>query len=175
MGKILIMIIVSITIIIILIIFGFWLIIKFGMKPYVHKNVSQNDLKKYLKTLLYRGYDKGFMCIDLPGRKGIFLQLNKYIQENDTGIQLCFPLANWSKTYYNDIKKVLIKQSIPFSIEKKETDNVPVFLIVDFDKDLEMAYRVVKMILQEIFKIGENTLVNLYFENISPREEKVGF
>lgn len=52
--EILLMIITFIAVVAIVIIFSLWLIITLAMKPYLHKNIPQDDLKKYLETLLYK-------------------------------------------------------------------------------------------------------------------------
>jgi hypothetical protein len=156
-------------IIIVLALSLFWV---YGKKPYMHKNIALDDLKSFLEVLLFRGYDGGFISICIPDREE-FLQFSKYIiSENSIGLQLDFPLAKWSKHYYDSLKKLLIDQGIKFETQTTSKEEIPEFLVVDIKQDLDFAQVLIKQIIQSIYKLN-NVKVNLHFENVSPRNEKI--
>ena len=158
----------------ILIIVGYFIWRK-GSKPYKHKSIPQNDLKRFFEVLLYRGYDRGFLCIEVP-QQDKFLQFSKYINgKKSVGIQFDFPLTEWSREYYELLRKVLIEKGIDFDIQKTEHEGVSEFLVVDLKQDLALALNLTKLILQSIYRLDENQSVDLYFENVSPKDERIGF
>jgi hypothetical protein len=164
------------TILISIIIF-IWAILHFGNKPKIHRKIPQNNLKKYLEVLLNRGYDRSFIIIQVPWDKKFkrFLQYTKYIGDNNVGLEFDYPLAEWSKPYYDKLKSILQKSHIGFEIEKTDQKEVPEFLVIDIKKDLEMASKISILVLQDMYNLGPNDFVELYFYNISPREERIGF
>lgn len=164
---------ISVVIFILLILFWY-----FGKKPAIHKNISQEDLKKYFEVLLYRGYDRGYMIIQVSMDKRFkrFLQVSKYIgDKNKLGLQFDYPLANWSKPYYEKFKSILNKNRIKFEIEKTDQDKIPEFLVIDVEKDLDKAYKISKLALQELYSLSPDDLIKLYFINVSEEDEKIGF
>jgi hypothetical protein len=150
----------------------------FGNKPKIHKNISQDDLVKYLEVLLFRGYNKGFIIIRLPKDKKFkrFLQFRKYIEDKKkVGLQFAYPLSSWSKPYYEKLKAILKERKIKFEIEKTECEEVPEFIIIDLKKDLAMAVLLSRLIINQLYGLKSNDCVELYFENVSEEEEKIGF
>jgi hypothetical protein len=147
----------------------FW---AYGKRPYWHKNIALDDLKRFLELLLFRGYNGGFISICIPDREE-FLQLSKYItRDNSIGLQLDFPLAKWSKHYYDSFKELLIDQGIRFEIQATSDENIPEFIVVDMKQDLDFAQVLIKKIIQNIYKFNV-VKVDLHFQNVSPRDEKI--
>lgn len=154
------------------------IVLYFGKKPKIHRNVSHKDLKKFLEVLLYRGYENGFMVIQVPIDRKFkrFIQFSKYIEDNkNVGLEFHYPLSEWSKSYYKKLKDILIKNQIKFEIETTGDEKIPEFLVIDVKKNLDMADRISKLVFREIYEIGEEVMIELYYHNISPREEKIGF
>ncbi len=156
----------------------FVLIWYFNRKPYVHKNISQSNLKRYLEVLLYRGYDRGFIIIQIPTDKKAkrFLQFAKYIDgEKDVGLRFDYPLIEWSIPYYRKLKEIFEREQIEFEILKTGENDISEFLFVDVKKDLDTAAKISILILQEIYKLKPNDFVELYFWNVSAQDEQIGF
>ena len=109
-----------------------------------------------IDDLLQLGYDTSFLVIEFPySRK--FVQLKKYINsDTDHGIEFMFPKAKWSIKYFDDIETFCITNKIPYSIKKNTYQKHTLdFLYIDFAKDTERAYDIVKRILVEIFGADE--------------------
>ena len=146
-----------------------------GKKPYKHRDISQDHLKQFLEVLLFRGYEGGFLCIEIPDDHR-FLQFSKYVAGKDSvGLQFDFPLAAWSRAYFEPLKRILNEERIKFEIQKTVRKAVPEFLLVDVEQDLELALRLAKLTLQSVYGLDESQHVDLYFENVNPRDEKIGF
>ena len=150
----------------------------FGKKPAIHKNISQANLKKYFEVLLYRGYNGGHMIVQVSRDKKFkrFLQFSKYIgDKKNVGLQFDYPLADWSKPNYEKFKNILNENRIEFDIEKTEQEKVPEFLVVDVKKDLDKADKISKLVLQQLYSLSPDDLIELYFVNVSEEDEKIGF
>lgn len=161
-----------------LILFTWW-----GKRPAEHRlNVAQGDYRRYLETLLYRGYDRGFLIIEAQDRER-FIQFSKYIGgKNKAGLQFDFPRAPWSTEYYDSLEDLVKNgnyeyeiQSIDLSPEQKLEGHVDEFLMVDLSQNLEAAVELARIVLLEIFKLDPTDTVTLSFDNISVSDEKIGF
>jgi hypothetical protein len=158
--------------IVLLLLYVVW---KFLLGPVRYGRTVQDDLSKFFKTLLYRGYDTGFLVIETPDRKR-FLQFRKYIiKRGEVGLQFDFPLAPWSKEYYVALNKILYDREIAYEAKTTTADTVAAFITVDLDQDYEKANELAKIVLLEVFKLRPSDQIKLYFNNINPRDEKVGF
>lgn len=110
-------------------------------------------IEKPIADLLKRGYDGGFLIIDIARTKH-FLQLRKYINKpNEYGIELCFPNTNWSTNYFHQLIDLCRHEKIEHSITKKDGKQSIEFLCIDFAKDAHTAYTFVKRILIEILQV----------------------
>jgi len=148
---------------------------KRAKKPFTHKNISQEALIKFLEILLFRGYDTGRLFITIPKDKR-FLQFSKYIDEGSSvGLRFDFPLAEWSRNYYEPLRTALVKAGFEFNTERTGNDKMPEFTVIDLKQDLKSALALAQLVLQEIYELNRNDRVELYFENVSPKEEKIGF
>jgi hypothetical protein len=154
------------------------IIFYFGNKPKIHKKISQEDLKKFLEVLLYRGYENGFMVIQVPTDRKFkrFIQFSKYIVDNrNVGLEFNYPLSEWSQPYYKKLKDILIENRIKFEIENTGHEKIPEFLVIDVKQNLDMANKISKLVFNDLYEIGKEGMIELYYHNISPREEKIGF
>jgi hypothetical protein len=123
-------------------------------------------IERPISDLLKRGYDGGFLLIDIARTKN-FLQLRKYINKPDEyGIELCFPNASWSSGYFQQLKELCDNEKLKYSItEKKDSSESMEFLCIDFGKDAHTSYKFVKRILIEIFKVDVNVKLFVRLEN----------
>ena len=122
--------------------------------------------------VLYKsGYNGGFIMIEAP-IDGHFIQLSKYIKsKGKMGLQLDFPLADWSRTLFPKLISLLEDNAIPFIREKTSTETVPEFLTVDFNRDVSVAAKVIVLILKEVFALDDTKKISLYYNNVSVRDE----
>lgn len=171
--------IVGVTVFIAVLIFLNW----WGKRPLKYRlNVAQGDYRKYLEVLLYRGYDLGFMIIEAQDRER-FIQFSKYIgREKNVGLQCDFPRAPWSERYYDSLKDLLKQRNYECEIQSVEPvpslrveDQVDEFLMIDLNQDLDASVALVRLVLLEIFKLDPSDTVTLWFDNVSVRDEKIGF
>jgi len=147
----------------------------YGKRPYRHKRAAADDLGKLFKVLLYRGYDGGLMFIEAPGRKR-FLQFRKYIKsKSNVGIEFGFPLAPWSGEYYEKLKESLERREIDYSIAGAGGRVTTEFLLIDLQQDVGKGVEVARLILGEVFGLMPEETISLYYVNVSPREERIGF
>jgi hypothetical protein len=160
---------------------GSYLLLKIGQRPARHKVPASGDFTKFLRTILHRGYNGGFMMIE-TAKKEPFLQISKYIRsKGDVGLSLDFPQAPWSEVYFEKLKRELDKLAWLYEIEptnptQTEVPNlVSSFLTLDLEQDLQRANELVKLCLLKIFGLPEQELVTVFFINASLVDEKIGF
>ena len=162
-------IIIGVSILIFFIVF-----IKILSKPIkFKKKLNDVDLKPAILALYNRGFDGGVLTLWIPKRKE-FLQFSKYIGRKNAGIQMDYPLAEWSKSYYDSLKKILNENNIDFDIETTKTKSVPQFIVVDFKDDLEKVFDTIILIMDRLYGLSIDNEIIITIENISPIEEKIG-
>ncbi len=162
----------SLAVIVILIVVGAVLYV-LARRPYCHKNVMLSDIRVYLEALLKRGYEGGFIVISEVGSKR-FIQFEKYIRgKGNIGLQLSFPRAHWSDSYFQALKSVLAGQNIRFEIQRVDADSVAEFLEVDCHSDLGLAVRLVDIIARQVFQMKDAALFEIRFTNVSARDELI--
>jgi hypothetical protein len=162
-----------VIIIFVLIAIAFTSLLYFGKKHYKHKNVSQKDLARYLEALLERGLNGGFLVIEVPNNK-LFIQFSKYfIKNGQAGLQFDFPMAPWSEKYFEQLKRELLKMNLDFSIVSASGVKSRKFIAVDLKRDINSAASFATFVLQSIFGLTKEQTLTLYFENISPKDEKI--
>jgi len=148
---------------------------KRAKKPFMHKNISQQDLGTFLEVLLFRGYDRGRLFIRIPNDIR-FLQFSKYIdKDSSVGLHFDFPLAEWSTNYYGPLKIALANAGFLFDIKPTGDGRIPEFIVVELKQNSKSALTLALLVLQDIYGLNENDPIELYFENVSPKDEKIGF
>ena len=136
--------------------------------------MSQADLPIYLKTLLYRGYDRGFLVIR-PRRGSEFIQFSKRIDDSAVRLQFAFPRAPWSESHYGRLPDLLREAGFDFERLTVRNGATSEFLIVDLHQDYERAARLAKLCLGELFHCPEREVLRLYFRNVSALDKRIGF
>jgi len=122
-------------------------------------------IERPIFDLLKRGYDGGFLLIDIARSKH-FLQLRKYINKPDEyGIELCFPNASWSSGYFQKLKELCEHEKIKYTIADKEDSESIEFLCIDFGKDAHASYKFVKKIMIDMFKVDKDAKLFVRLEN----------
>jgi hypothetical protein len=163
-------IIIAIILVILYILLGY-----FGHYPYRHRKISQNDLGRFINALLKRGDNGSFMKIQVQKDKKPkrIVQISLYGDKvKDQGMQLDFPLAEWSKPYYEKLKEVMTTNNIPFEIEKTDEVGVPEFLVIDIKKGLKRAEKITKLILQDVYELSPDDTVEIYLVNVREINER---
>ena len=149
-------------------------------KPLKHKiALSDVDFHKILSVFLDRGYNGGLLIIE--AREGeLFIQFLKYIDDDSVGIRSDFPLAPWSKNYFDRLKQALDHRSTKYTVwDVPESDslNNPVtrFLEIDLGQDLDAASELARLTLVDVFNLNPNEILTYSFDGVSPKDEKIGF
>jgi len=152
------------------IVFLFYLLILRGMKGPA-KTIETID--RAINDLLMRGYDGGFLMIDIA-HTSYFLQLQKYINSpGDYGIKFCFPNADWSRVFFQKMIDYTRKNEVEYSImEKSETGSLE-FFCVDFHKNTHEAHNFVKNILLNVFKVNEKVKLFVRLENATTEDKLI--
>lgn len=149
-----------------------------GRRPVIHKNIPQEDLIYSLKELYLRGYNGGYIVIQVPTddkKFKRFVQLSKYIvRKGKVGLEFDYPLAEWSKPYYDQLKEILAEEDVTFEIQKTDEEMVTEFLNIDFKKDLEKAAHICRLIFQRLYGLKPDDCVELFYVNVNPKDEWVG-
>ncbi|WP_446011135.1 hypothetical protein [Candidatus Electrothrix sp.] len=127
---------------------------------------SLETVKRPIQDLLVRGYNGGFLIIDVSGTN-YFIQLRKYIiSSNNYGIELSFPKAKWSEQFFRSLTEYCDLSQVKYSISKStEPHNELDFLNIDFGKDTHKAHNFVKTIITEIFGLKEDVELFVRLEN----------
>lgn len=150
----------------------FLLLITMAKRPHYHKNVTLAQIRIHLEALLKRGYDGGFIIIeDMKSDK--FVQFGKYVKEKgNIGLELGFPKAPWSETYYDNFKGFLRSENIRYVTQSVNSKPVTEFIDVDCRTDIDLALRLVKGIFCDVFQIKEPSF-KVRGENISAKDKLI--
>lgn len=134
-----------------------------GMKGPAH---TFETIRRPINDLLTRGYDGGFLIIDVSGKQ-CFLQLRKYVKTSrDYGIELAFPKAKWSDELFDSVIHFCDINNFHYSLSKKESKEDELdFLYIDFGQDISKAHNCVKRIFSEILGVSEKTKLFVRLEN----------
>ena len=83
--------------IVVLLVIGYHVLKYYGSRPRRHKVIARGDFTKFLRALLHRGYDGGYLVVETR-KGGRFVQFRKYIRSRrNVGIRFDFPRAPWSE------------------------------------------------------------------------------
>lgn len=141
---------------------GFWY---YGQKPAVHRRLSDHRMDLLLRTLWHQGYQGGALFI--RGRKQLpFIQVMKYIRPDSAGLQIDFPVANWSTPFQREAETVLSGFGVLSTGGWTEAGNDMQFMTVDFGSDLEKARRCIKE-LAHVLSIRLEEEGRAHFEHVS--------
>ncbi len=130
-----------------------------------------DNLEEPINALLRRGYHGGFLAIHV-GYSRKFVQLRKHITApRDYRIELGFPNAKWSEEYFRKLREYCVKHNIKHDFV--DYGGPLEFLRVDFQRDSHAAYCLVKIILEEIFRVRAGTKFFVRLENASIHDELI--
>ena len=153
-----------------LVLIGLALVIWRAAKGPVH---TSRTLDVPIQDLLRRGYNNGFLIINVHHTKH-FLQLKKYIyKQGDYGIKLSFPNAKWSENLFVKLKNFCKDSAIDYSIGKEAAEEPLEFLHIDFGKDVAKAHSTVVNILLNVFELDDDTKLFVRLENASVDDELI--
>jgi hypothetical protein len=142
----------------------------YGKRPYRYRSVHTRDLQRFFSTLLNRGYQGGLLILETGRNKGDsrFLQFSKYIrEEGPAGLEFGFPLAPWSRPWYDVLRRKLEADGVRFELQSTGRQDTTQFLVVDFASDLTMAQRVAELAVGVVFGEGDPSF-EAHYENVSP-------
>jgi hypothetical protein len=151
-----------------------WLI----KRPFKRKGIPFNEIPKYVEILYFRGYDGGFIIIEIP-KTGQFLQFRKYIiEKGNVGIQFDYPLTPSTKSYYGLVKDLLINIGVHYQVEDidrtyRGKQLVEEFIVIDFGQDFKKAASIAQEIIKSIYQIDTQKTVDISFGRVSARN--IGF
>lgn len=134
-----------------------------AMKGPVH---TLESIRQGISDLLLRGFNDGFLLIDMAGKK-YFLQLRKYVrQSGEYGIELAFPNATWSSPFFKKTIALCDEYEQIYVLEREKMDKSEMeFLYVDFGKDVDRAHCFVKQVFLEVFDVEEDVRLFVRLEN----------
>lgn len=118
------------------------------------ENLGIDQVRFYLAMLLERGRDGSFIIFEeMSGER--FLQFRKNVHGAASSSLGCdFPLASWSRLYYQSIQDMLTAQNKPFDLVIGSGDPVSRFIRVDFRQDVDAACRFVQDVFTHIFQMS---------------------
>lgn len=123
-----------------------------------------DQLEESIRVLLNYGKSDGFLVVKHVSSEK-FVQFAKYITKEKEGIELSFPIADWSKDYKSEFLILLKSMSIEYKIVYGS--NHAVFYDVDLNKNISLAYELMFRIFTEVFKISKGDKFYEELNNIS--------
>ncbi len=148
----------------------FFLLIWRGVKGPSH---TLKTIGGPISDLLKRGYNDGFLIIDISHSK-YFLQLRKYIHSRGNyGIELHFPNVEWSERLFKKLTSFCKRAGIQYTIAEEKADIPIEFLHIDFEKDVFRAHNTIKNIILKVFKLDESVKLFVRLENATVDDELI--
>jgi len=151
----------------------------------------------HMETLLNRGYHRACMVVEAPDAKHPiqltnriaiieppakerYMEFRKNVTEQGVTLQFQFPHAPWSLEYFERLQDLLKQREYRFKVwpvgpKDKFLPDIDQFIVVYLEQDLEHAIILTKLVLLEIFKLNPSDIALVWFADISPSEEKIGF
>ena len=109
------------------------------------------QLKQAITDLDNRGFNHSTLVVDKLFSKR-FVQFRKIVDEGGSNIQLSFPNAKWSETYFLQIVSLAESEKLSFYILEGEQSDQMLFIHINFARDIDLAHRIMKAILLDVFK-----------------------
>lgn len=153
---------------------AFW---QLGKRPHAHKNLQPDDVKRLLGTLLRRGFNQGFLVLDvkLRSQKGQrrFIQFTKYIRRGQAGLQFDFPLVDWSTPYYAELQSVLRRDGFSFVTTSTGRTDTREFLTIDFGSSIDRASQLANVAIEVLVPTQSDRNITGFLHNVSARDTEV--
>lgn len=132
-----------------------------------------SEIHDMLERLLKSGFDHSFLVVTFKKTK-YFIQFRKYIHaKGDYGIELGFPLADWSKTLVPRLRHHCATNGIDFAEGTEVPGDALAFLHVDFGKDTAAAFGMAEAIVTEVFRIPIDSQYKWEFSGLHPHDELI--
>lgn len=148
------------------------LVLHWYLRKPLKLKIAQTDLERYLRMLLRRGYNGGFLVIQVPNSP-LFLQFAKYVtQEGRAGLQFDFPLADWSRSHWQPLIHAVTTHGFPFMFQKGSDGTE--FLVINLNQEIDRAAWLARLVLRTIYGLMDDQSVALFFQNVSPHDEQIG-
>lgn len=156
-------------------------VIRLARKPFPHRGVFPDRIRRLLEALLKRGYDTAVLRLEVhvPLRVRLnlrirpFIQFRKYIRgHGDCGLEFGFPNAPWSRDAFSKMRDVVKEEGLDSWVQPAIGDTTE-FLLVDLGKDVAKADRLARASLARVFEASPTRQVTGYLIGISPRDEVI--
>ncbi len=105
--------------------------------------------ERYISWLINKGYSNGTLIIEHVSSER-FVQFQKYVlSEKNFGIEMSFPNAKWSKSYFDDLVSYCSSNGHKYRIV--DGSNGMQFLDIDFGTDELSAFRFAGHVFENVF------------------------
>jgi len=130
---------------------------------------SIEQIGRGIEDLVNRGFEDGFLVIELKGRKE-FLQFQKQIETNGTwALECVLPCASWSQPYYGLVVNLADERGLQaHEIKNNDSNEVAKFLFIDFSKNVKSAQDFATSVFKDIYKVDEGQKYFIKLENSAP-------
>ena len=110
-----------------------------------------NQLEAPLRQLLMSNLENAFLSVRPKFSREHFLQFAKYqTSEGRQGLELAFPNAPWSETYFPKVVTAASVQGLQYEIKEAEGDVVQ-YVFVKFGDSIHSAAQFAESILSDMF------------------------
>ena len=130
-------------------------------------------IREHLAHLLRQGYDQGCAVLAFKGTEA-FIQFRKYIHaKGDSGLELGFPDAEWSREYFPKLVEWCEKNGFSSNLDCNSQGGGLNFLHVDTGDDLDRAMQLVEGIVIDIFGLESDTRFFCQFDGVNELGEEI--
>jgi len=117
-------------------------------------NHGLDKMPEVIKWALRYCLNQGFIVIQDRNSEH-FVQFRKYILRNGGyGLELGFPEAPWSRTYFPKLRDALTAEGTPFRETRESQGEVTAFIHVDCGQDIDRAVELARLCIFDIFGLG---------------------
>ena len=143
-------------------------------RPFPHRRVYPDGMRKLLAALLKRGYDTGVLRLEVQVGDRPFIQFRKHISAPGVcGIEFGFPNAAWSRTTFPVMQEVVEKAGFAYEVRPTDSDQTTAFLCVDLGRDVDKADLLARTALEKGLGVSADTAVTGFLMGISARDERI--
>lgn len=143
--------------------------------PY-YRGVPLGDVITLYRRLLEKGKNGYYVVVKLERKEDLALQFFKYTEMEQSGLLLDYPLAAWSRPYYQSVLLHMgqmnlhyVKRQLEDHDSGPEADHI---INVDFGVDIERTYEFTRRIFLEVYKARSDEKYTVYFGHVD-RETKI--
>jgi hypothetical protein len=140
-------------------------------QPYWHRGVRFTDLDRFLEVLLRRGQPDGFMVVrpSSAREEEPFVQFAKRVDRaRPARLELAFPLASWSETYFGPLERALAAADIQYTVQPTSSAGVVrAYLYAPVDT-VEEAHRIALITLVPVLGLNPENTLDVAFGGVDP-------